>query len=191
MPQLVGSVCVICQQRIGSILEGKFCKRCDAAVHNSCVAPDAERAAEGHCPDCGANVTEAKSKRRQEEQELRARLSSRIDYPVSRVCPECGHAEYTQRRPERWVAFTKDRICKACGTRYTPPTPTWAAVVLILAGLPLTGFGALSIFLWSLRGDPIGLPAVACEGFLGLLGILAIVQGIRSLIAAKDDFQPG
>jgi hypothetical protein len=26
---------------------------------------------------------------------------------------------------------------------------------------------------------------------LGLLGLLAIVQGIRSLVAAKDDFQHG
>jgi len=31
-------------------------------------------------------------------------------------------------------------------------------------------------------GNPLGLPAMACEGFLGFLGVLAIVQGIRALV---------
>jgi hypothetical protein len=102
---------------------------------------------------------------------------------VSKVCPNCGHAEFRQRRPEKLIAFTWDRVCKACGTRYTPPTPVWAAFVFLLAGLPLAAFGVLGVVFRLASGNPLGIPAMACEGFLGLLGILSIVQGVRSLVS--------
>ncbi len=55
-------------------------------------------------------------------------------YPISSVCPDCGGGEYKKWQSEEFVAFTLDRVCKACGTRYTPPTPAWAAVLFILIG---------------------------------------------------------
>jgi hypothetical protein len=106
-------------------------------------------------------------------------------YPVSKICPNCGHAEYKPRKPERLVAFTWDRVCKACETRYTPPTPIWAAVVFLLLGLLLTGFAAFSLLLQAARGNGYvlgGVPAMAFDGFLGFLGLLAIYQGLRALI---------
>jgi hypothetical protein len=101
-------------------------------------------------------------------------------YPVSRCCPDCGGGEFRTARPERWVAFTHDRVCKSCGTRYTPPTPWWAGVVFLLLGVPLAGFGLFGVVAGLARGNPLPL---ACEGLLGLLGILAIVHGIRSLVS--------
>lgn len=102
--------------------------------------------------------------------------------PVSRVCPHCGNAEYKPRKPERLIAFTWDRVCKACETRYTPPTPMWAAVVFLLLGFLLVGFAAFSILVRAASGNVLGIPAMLCEGFLGFLGLLAIYQGLRALI---------
>lgn len=98
---------------------------------------------------------------------------------MSRVCPDCGHAGFKGVRPNRLIAFTWDRVCKECDTRYTPPTPVWAGVVFILAGLPLVLVGLLSLLGQMMaRPNPLGL---ACTGFLGLLGLLAILQGVRTL----------
>jgi len=103
-------------------------------------------------------------------------------YPISQVCPKCGGGEYTKQRSEEFVAFTSDRVCGACGTRYTPPTPAWAGVVFILIGLPLAAFGGFAIIFRIGSGNVLGLPAMACEGFLGFLGLLALGQGARALM---------
>ena len=184
MRQLVGLPCVICQRSVDSIMEGRFCEGCDNAVHNECFKPPAAGEAEGKCHVCGTDLRQAAAAREREQRERQERLRPKAtpSYPVARVCPSCGHAEYKQRRPERLIAFTWDRICKACEPRYTPPTPTWAALVFILAGVPLLGYGLFSIVMRLVRGDVAGIPAMACEGFLGLLGILAIVQGLRALV---------
>lgn len=103
-------------------------------------------------------------------------------FPISPVCPGCGNAAHQTIRSEDFVAFANDRICTACNTRYTPPTPTWAAIVFILVGIVLGGFGGLSLVVRLMSANPAGLPAMACEGFLGFLGILAFAQGIRALM---------
>jgi hypothetical protein len=55
--------------------------------------------------------------------------------PISKKCPNCQGVDFKGIKPEGLVAFTNDRECKNCGTRYTPPTPLWAAVVFIVVGL--------------------------------------------------------
>jgi hypothetical protein len=102
-------------------------------------------------------------------------------YPVSKVCPNCGHTEHKKRRPERLVAFTWDRVCRACETRYTPPTPIWAAVVFLAIGFPMAGFGFISLIAGLVRGGVLGIPGMACNGFIGILGVLSIAQGFRAL----------
>jgi hypothetical protein len=52
MKQLVGLPCTLCQQRIDSIIEGRFCEGCGRPVHDACIRPAA--AAPGGCPSCGA-----------------------------------------------------------------------------------------------------------------------------------------
>ena len=42
MPQLVNSLCSVCEQRITSALDAKFCETCHHPVHLKCV--DATRA---------------------------------------------------------------------------------------------------------------------------------------------------
>jgi hypothetical protein len=101
--------------------------------------------------------------------------------PISAVCPKCGEKQYTAERPSRWVAFADDRICTSCGTRYSPPTPRWAAVVFILVGLSLVGLGPLALFSLILSFDPRRIPTIAVEVVFSLVGVLAIAQGIRAL----------
>jgi predicted RNA-binding Zn-ribbon protein involved in translation (DUF1610 family) len=75
-------------------------------------------------------------------------------YPVVRSCPSCGSASFTRVKVERAIAFTDDRQCNQCGTRYTPPTPTWAAVVFIVVGFLLSGSGLFAVIkLMTLKQD--------------------------------------
>jgi hypothetical protein len=85
------------------------------------------------------------------------------NYPVSPVCPQCGEAtRFETRRPKGFVAFTNDRVCKVCGTRYTPPTPRWAGAVWVVAGLFLVAAGLVAAALMSLPGTYLaGLAAGA------------------------------
>lgn len=101
-------------------------------------------------------------------------------YRVSTVCPSCGQTAFKKTRPKAAVAFASDRICKACGTRYTPPTPRWAAAVFVLVGLPLAALGLLDLF----RGpsDKFALFELLFSLALVVAGILAIVHGVRSVI---------
>jgi hypothetical protein len=56
--------------------------------------------------------------------------------PRKKKCPKCQGIDFKLVRPEEGrVAFTDDRVCKSCGTRYTPPTPVWAAVLFIVIGV--------------------------------------------------------
>ncbi len=104
-----------------------------------------------------------------------------VAFPISKVCPKCGHTEFTRQRPQGWVAFAWDRICSQCGTIYSPPTPTWASIVFIVAGLLLSSFGGIGVVAAVASGNPLSLPAVLCEGFLGVIGLLALIHGIRTL----------
>jgi hypothetical protein len=99
-------------------------------------------------------------------------------YPVSVACPQCGGTEYARRKPQRLVAFVSDRVCKACNTRYTPPTPVWAAALFLLAGITLPFLG---LVLTSLLVHPLSVAGLVCEGLIGLLGVLAFLGGLREL----------
>jgi hypothetical protein len=52
-----------------------------------------------------------------------------------RSCPNCDEFEYAQVTPDGGCAITYDRVCRGCGTRYTPSTPLWVTVLLILSGV--------------------------------------------------------
>jgi hypothetical protein len=103
-------------------------------------------------------------------------------YPISTTCPQCGGTEYARRKPERVVAFVSDRICRACKTRYTPPTPVWAGVLFLLAGLTLPFLG---LVLTSLLVNPFSIVGLICEGAIAALGVAAFVGGIRELINSE------
>jgi hypothetical protein len=104
------------------------------------------------------------------------------EYPISATCPQCGGAEYTCRKPRRLVAFVSDRVCQACNTRYTPPTPVWAAILFLLAGFTLPFLG---LVLTSLLVHPFSIAGLVCEGVIAALGVAAFVGGIRELVNSE------
>jgi hypothetical protein len=103
-------------------------------------------------------------------------------YPISAMCPRCGGTEYARRKPDRLVAYASDRVCRACNTRYTPPTPVWAAVLFLLAGLTLPFLG---LVLTSLLVDPFSIAGLICEGLIATLGVVAFIGGIRELVNSE------
>jgi len=82
---------------------------------------------------------------------------------------------------ERLIAFTDDRQCNECGTRYIPPTPTWAAVGFIVVGCLLSGVGVFMVV------KPMNLRQNGLQCFyIGAAmlvpgGIAPLVYGIRGL----------
>jgi hypothetical protein len=173
LPQLIGQDCVTCRKGIHSIAEATFCEECGNPVHVRCLERDSPPSDE-KCPVCGGDPDSDIAKEVRRERGGAAQIAERragiVNYPVSKVCPNCKSDKYRRERPEKWVTFAWDRVCTECGMRYTPPTPMWAGVVFLVAGLLLTGLGVLGLT----SGD-------ICVGLLGLLGLGALVQAIRSL----------
>lgn len=103
---------------------------------------------------------------------------------MSAVCPHCG-SEDTQRRG---VLFSSSRVCRACGARYTRPTPLWerllfAAVFLVPGALlGIVAVGLTMMILSDARPDPnLVRGSIVCSGSLGMLAVLCLVQGFREL----------
>ena len=96
-------------------------------------------------------------------------------------CPSCGGSEYTSCKPKGWVAFKNDRKCKACGTRYSLPTPAWAAILFVVAGVAmlLGGIVGLGALVSSDSPNPIGMATTAC---FAAVGAVAAIHGVRALL---------
>jgi hypothetical protein len=83
------------------------------------------------------------------------------------------------------VAFAKDRVCRACQTRYAPPTPRWAALVFLFGGgfLLLVGLAGLALTTFALVArhspDPVGM---VLSGGVAVLGAVAGRHGVRALV---------
>lgn len=96
-------------------------------------------------------------------------------------CPRCGGTEFIRCKPKTMVAFASDRKCRACGTRYSPPTPTWAALVFVVAGLGLLigGIAVVGIIVSAAPPNPCGMAFFAC---IATVGAVALWHGARSLM---------
>jgi hypothetical protein len=105
-------------------------------------------------------------------------------YPISRVCPQCGGKEYTSRKPEAFVAFASDRVCKVCRTRYSPPTPVWGGILILLLGLalPILGFVLVALLF-----HPFSILGLACEGTFCVFALVVFIGGIRLLVTRTND----
>ena len=174
LPQLIGLPCVSCLKEIASLSTAGFCEECGNPVHHQCRV-GAVPALAGKCQKCGGDPDNGIAREVRRERGGAAQIAASrqgiVTYPVSTVCPECASEKFTRERPQGWVAFAWDRVCVDCGMRYSPPTPLWAAIVFIVLGVVLTGFGGLGLS----AGD-------VCMALLGPLGILALIHGIRSLV---------
>ena len=49
-PQVVGSPCVVCGQRIIMLAEGQHCEQCNVTFHGSCSKEN------GRCPNCDTMI---------------------------------------------------------------------------------------------------------------------------------------
>src|SRR5262249_51663065 len=146
LPQIVGLPCVVCGKEINSIVGSRFCDACGNPVHSACLAKLNE-VKEQNCPSCGGDPQSSVAKEVRNKKGIAltpAELAAKGPVPIRSVCPLCGSSSYTKRRPEGWIAFVSDRVCTVCYTRYTPPTPLWASIVFIIAGLALAGFFGLA-----------------------------------------------
>ena len=182
MRQLPGSICVLCNQPIESVVEGRFCEGCQGAVHVACIDPPMDQELAGRCSVCGAAQEDDDEVRREEQRNKNQRPElTAANCPVSKVCPQCGHTEFKTRRPKKAMTFLYDRVCLSCGTRYSPPTPTWAAFVFIIAGLILCGISLLGLVGSMLSPNAGAVLGLVCYGLLGVFGALGLAQGIRSL----------
>ncbi len=116
--------------------------------------------------------------------------SPRVRLICSR-CPACGCPEYSKVRPNSFVALTHDRVCENCDTRYSPPTPGWAAAIFFLVGLGLlVGGGAAAATSVVRDGYVMALVQVAwalvglfCLGF----SLSAFLQYVRQPPKWKDE----
>jgi hypothetical protein len=117
-------------------------------------------------------------------------------YPVSKKCPQCHGMEFTRAKPERPIEFADDRVCKTCGTRYTPPTPLWAAVLFFAIGVLILLVDILVV--WShFTFDHSFLRTL--QSYVILLGTFStgvgcIVYGVRRIRRQEDvtsDDAPG
>jgi hypothetical protein len=72
MRQLVGLSCVLCRERIGRDLDGRFCESCGCPVHTHCVRPAEGTGGEPRCATCGAATDRA-----QQEQSLHRQYKDR------------------------------------------------------------------------------------------------------------------
>jgi uncharacterized protein (DUF983 family) len=96
-------------------------------------------------------------------------------YPVALSCPACGAAEFKRVKPHAELAFAMVRVCTACGTRYTPPTPAWARAVFVALGLGF-GIGGCVLGYVFLTEEPVRLKG-------GVLSVAGGLAACASLIA--------
>lgn len=109
-------------------------------------------------------------------------LSRLMSLPICHRCPHCGVSEYQAERPQGWIAFQSDRQCAACGTIYSPPTPIWAAAVLISLGFVLMAGGVLSLGVAIQRQWLIGLPLNLAASLIGFLCVRRGMGALREIV---------
>jgi hypothetical protein len=190
MPQLVGESCAICQQRISATYDARFCAACGNPVHDRCCKAPAESDREQRCSVCSGDLASAAAARFKTVRAKQAAKAGAKKYLVSQVCPACGQACFTTAKPSTRVAFRLDRVCTDCGTRYIPPTPRWASVTFILAGLALLAAAPLFGLTVGFFGG--GLAFVLVSVPLILAGAMAVLHGLRTLAETnqQNGFKP-
>jgi hypothetical protein len=99
-------------------------------------------------------------------------------YRVSTVCPSCGSSEHEKVKPAAMVAFARDRVCRICSTRYTPPTPIWGRLFFGVIGLAAVAFGCVELYDVLVRGTK---PSTATGN---IAFIVAVIVGVGCLYKA-------
>lgn len=97
------------------------------------------------------------------------------------TCPQCGSAELRER-------FGGQRVCRECGTRFTPSKSLWErfvfSFVFLVPGLlfaVIAGFFVLDAPRWPPRRDDARLALV-----FGFLALVCFTKGVRELIGRDE-----
>jgi hypothetical protein len=85
MPQLVGSPCTLCEQRIGSVLEGAFCDSCGRPYHYECRKSQSALANQGKCASCGGDTPNAVATQVHSEKERKIAISEEDKKPDTKI----------------------------------------------------------------------------------------------------------
>lgn len=94
--------------------------------------------------------------------------------PNPSCCPKCGSAQ-SQRGPNtRGFQFTRSRRCLECGTPWLPGWPTWAGVVVMVAGFGLTLFLLAAADFCFITRDFSGLRA-SISSLYGMISCLILL----------------
>lgn len=117
------------------------------------------------------------------------------EVPTCRACPKCGTTAAKKIGSQKLVSASGDRLCLKCGTRYTPPTPTWIKLSLLLMGLVFAGPTVpmtIAIIARKLSGGvevvehgdawiqtPSSWTVLICAAITAVFGLLCLWQGVR------------
>ena len=136
-------------------------------------------------PKCECGSIRPREKGPQPAQVVAARPEPRVPIPLARQCPKCAGKKYRKVRPQARVTFVNDRVCLECDTRYSPPTPPWAAVVFVVAGALLAGVGILDLVLLAGNRNVCSVPSMIVDGLLAVIGLLAVRHGLLAITGVR------
>jgi Sec-independent protein translocase protein TatA len=96
------------------------------------------------------------------------------------ICPQCGSSQSRRRSGA-------ERVCRECGTRFTPTKPVWERSIFAFAFLvPGLLFAIVVVFLTlgalGALGGPPSPEALRVAVIFGVLALPCLVQGVRELI---------
>jgi threonine/homoserine/homoserine lactone efflux protein len=72
----------------------------------------------------------------------------------------------------------RDRICKDCGARYTPPMPSFLPYVIVVIGVCLAFFGIAAMFGGELMKGPVKFRLWA-KVALAIVGLVFVGAGVQ------------
>lgn len=109
--------------------------------------------------------------------------------PTGNGCPKCGSGKFkfAPLKPAgddlaQGLFKMRDRICKDCGTQYTPAMPGWIPYVIVVGGVALAFVGVMGFFIPLMNG-PVEFRSWVKVAFI-LVGVGFVGAGVR-LIAKK------
>ena len=149
MPQLVGRICTICQERVPSELDGHFCQACGNPVHAACSHTSQEA---NTCGTCGTNHRAADRAQAKEEEARQANI--RQSPPPPPLDVETAYRAYKKIKEG------------------------YQSITVVLTGLVIIGIGMALLLVSDLRSDPKSLSTGEWVAGLAALLVGVVVSGL-------------
>lgn len=148
--QLVGRVCVLCGERISSILDGRCCDQCGSPVHHKCIGRSDLPKAKTPCSTCGGDPLS-------ELPPQHLLITDPVDRPVDHIAfrPETPSAG--RMMPPRYSRFVGNVLVLFAG-------------FVLITGMVLPGF-LQGLFPLLLAPDGFGTQILAIAVFTLLFGV--------------------